>query len=225
MLVFISRTIDNHSPIRTVVEEYECTIIDQSLIDIEFIDIQAIPMADWHFFYSKNGVDSYIKSGLSRYADGIRYAAIGPGTAKHMVEQGLSCDFIGTGTATTSIQMFLEVCLDSETVLFFRARQSANTFYNLLVPYRQCIDIVGYNNRPISMQFQNIDIGLFTSSLNAQAFLSNNANPKVACIAIGQPTYETLVAEGIEIEKIHIAPTTSDEGLALALKKVILQQS
>ncbi|GAA5219745.1 uroporphyrinogen-III synthase [Membranihabitans marinus] len=221
MKVFISRTIDDSSPIQEVIKKYNCTLVQQSLIDIGYIDILEIPRADWHFFYSKNGVNSYLRSGLHSVSHGVKYGAIGPGTALHMRNHGLPCDFTGSGTANTSLDSFLEICEPSEEVLFFRAQRSANSLCKLMKVYRHCTDVIAYNNRPITQRFDDIDIGLFTSSLNAKAYLSKNPMPRLSCVAIGQPTYDTLISEGIEVDKIHLSPATSDRGLATSLEEAI----
>jgi len=216
--VFISRELDQDSPIKNIIEPHQVEIIGESLIKIQPIVLSIFPTADWFFFYSKNGVESFVNQWKEkRESTGkkhpIRWAAIGEGTSEAMNGWGISCEFVGHGETEEIAAQFLTYSKPSESVVFFRAFHSKNSLYHLIAEKRKAEHVAIYDNQLIEKQFPPCDIGIFTSSRNAIAFLQNNPDPGKACIAIGQPTKETLLALNVPEETIHVAEEPSEKAI------------
>lgn len=174
-----------------------------------------MPGADWFFFYSKNGVESFVKQWNEKWKASlnpkhIRWAAYGEGTAEVMNGWGISCDFVGQGDAEQIAEQFLTHIKPSESVVFFRAFHSRNSLFHLLSGKREAEHVAIYDNQLIEKTFPPFDIGIFTSSRNAIAFFHNNPEPRIACIAIGQPTTDTLLALNVPMENIFTAAEHSE---------------
>lgn len=222
MRIFISRALTTDSPIQQWLTTKSLSAYAESLINIQALPTTSLPDADWHFFYSKSGVRIYIENYLQKYNDKtVKYAAIGPQTGQYLLNQGLDCHFKGWGEAQPSLSSFLQVCQPSESVLILRAQHSQNSFFELLTPYRTVIDLPIYDNQPILKELPTFDIGIFTSSLNVKAFFHKNPPPVHGCIAIGHPTFQTLLSVGLPKEKIKIADQPSEQGLLKALQAML----
>lgn len=225
-LIFISRTLDSDSPIRLVETSHQATLIDESLISIHPIPLSKLPVADWFFFYSKNGVECFAKQWEEKWKstpsqDKIRWAAMGEGTAESLNGWGVTCDFVGRGEAGEIAQQFLDHSKPSESVAFFRASHSRNKLHQLVSEHRESSHIAIYDNQLIEKEFPPTDIGIFTSGRNAIAFSENNPEPLIASIAIGQPTAETLRSLNVPEEKLFIAAEPSEEAIYETLVKIL----
>ncbi|MBY5957872.1 uroporphyrinogen-III synthase [Membranicola marinus] len=224
--IFISRALDPDSPLRQVESAAGVTLIHESLISIHPNPVDQLPVADWFFFYSKNGVECFAKQWEQKWKSNpkmkdIRWAAMGEGTAESLKGWGITSDFVGRGEAEEIATQFLEHSKPSESVVFFRASHSRNRLYQLISEHRDASHIVIYDNQLIEKEFPPVDIGIFTSGRNAIAFFENNTEPEQACIAIGQPTADTLLTLNVPEDKIYIAETPSEDALYDELKKVL----
>lgn len=216
--IFISRSLNKNSPLKRIENSHAATIVGESLIQIQPITIKKLPKADWFFFYSKNGVTCFTKQWSEKWKSSdnhkhIRWAAIGEGTAEALAGWGITCDFVGQGTSKDIANQFLTSCKPSESVVFFRAFHSKNTIYQLICEKRDASHIAIYDNQLAEKEFHPIDIGIFTSSRNAIAFFEKNQEPSIGCIAIGQPTAETLHTLNVPPAKIQIADEPSETAL------------
>ncbi|WP_236978747.1 uroporphyrinogen-III synthase [Membranihabitans maritimus] len=225
MRLFISRQLSQDSPIRKLATDHKWELIDQSLIDIKIRTLQELPHADWYFFYSKNGVKSYLKyrNTMSNKTNdkNIKLAAIGPGTATFMIQNDLVCSFAGDGGTDQTESDFLEVSKNDDSILFFRAENSANRLMKTIKPFRKVQSVIAYDNDMVPTVFPPVDIVVLTSSRNARAFLKANPTPKQKIIAIGHPTYDTLLSLSIPSTDIIVAEEPSEEGILKALLKIM----
>ena len=198
----------------------------ESLIHIQPIPLNKMPKEDWFFFYSKNGVACFAKQWTEKWKPSgnhqqIRWAAIGEGTAEALAGCGITCDFVGQGTSEEIAMQFLASCKPSESVVFFRAFHSKNTIYQLVCKERSANHVAIYDNKLVEKAYAPFDIGIFTSSRNAIAFFEKNPEPQRGCIAIGQPTADTLRTLNVPKDKIHIAEEPSEAGLYGMLVKLL----
>lgn len=223
--LFISRSLSVDSPVRQFASDNGIELIDRSLIEIRFRTLRRLPYADWYFFYSKNGVRSYLRylnqSGEENVRNDIKLAAIGPGTAALMTQNELTCSFTGDGGTDQTVSSFLEISKEEDSILFFRARHSANRLMKSLRPYRKVQSVVAYDNDMLPVKFSNVDIAVFTSSRNAEAFFKVNPFPNKKIIAIGQPTYDALIKLSVPSRNILVAEKPSEVAITQAIKEAL----
>lgn len=146
---------------------------------------------------------------------------MGKGTSESLNGWGITCEFVGQGEAGEIAQQFLNHSKPTESVVFFRAIHSRNRLFQLISEHRKATHITIYDNQLIEKEFPPTDIGIFTSGRNAIAFSENNPEPRHACIAIGQPTADTLLTLNVPEEKLFIAAESSEEAIYEMLLKVL----
>lgn len=200
-------------------------ITDNSLLEIQPIILDKIPTGDWFFFYSKNGIRSLHDQCSTDEWEALKkkdihWAAIGEGTAAAMKDYGIGCDFIGSGEFETTSEQFLKSCSPSETVVFFRALHSKNSLFIKISKHRQSSHIAVYDNKIISKNYPPFDVGIYTSSRNAEGFFRQNKHPRLACIAIGEPTRKTLVKLQIPPHILYMASEPSESGIIGCLREL-----
>jgi len=224
--IFISRVLDPDSPLNQIGQIHPVQLTGESLIHIEPIDVPKLPVTDWIFFYSKNGVESFAKQWQSKWMssihnDNVNWAAMGEGTATAMTGWGIHCDFVGYGDTEQIAEKFLKRCNPYESVLFIRATHSRNLLYEIVSRHREATSIAIYDNFLLDKQFPPMDIGIFTSSRNAIAYFENNPAPLLASIAIGKPTAETLLSLHVPENKIYVAEKPTEESMREVLLRIL----
>lgn len=191
--IFISRSIDQkywQSQLGDAVE-----IVGQSLIDITPIPFD-LPIADWMFFYSKNGVTHFFEQSHGQLAP-YKWAAIGKQTAALLSEYVMDVDFIGTGTGVSTAPAFQAVLEPDEIVCFVQAQNSLQAVQKAM-KHRDTISISVYHNTPSSyIPKQNFDILIFTSPMNAKTYFQKRTYINETVIAIGTTTQKALHELGI----------------------------
>jgi uroporphyrinogen-III synthase len=190
--VFISRDLQKSSPLQSVLAKAGFEVYGQSLISFSLLPFAALPLCDWIFFYSRNGVRFFFE-GLKRLdvalPPGVQLAVMGKGTASTLEEHGQAPGFVGAGRPDATARAFLKVA-KGENILFARALHSAKSIQNMLSPYINIIDFPVYKNEiKTEVDIPQTDYVILTSSMNVDAYFKNASDyaPK-AWIAIGRPT-------------------------------------
>lgn len=218
--VFISRKINEKSPFYAALKGKALTVRGLSLIAFAASPFEAIPKSDWIFFYSKNAVAYFFenikKQGLFFDKNAFRWAAIGKSTAESLLEWGAKVDFEGKGEPQETANGFLAIAKGAR-VLFPRAANSRQSVQQLLDDAITSIDLIVYENKPISfVEMCREDILVFTSPMNAETYFHQHKLQKgQAIIAIGQTTATAL--QNIGYTEITIAKQPSENGLATAV--------
>ena len=222
--IFISRHLKPTSPFKKELAALDMEIIGQSLIEFSPTPFNTVPIVDWIFFYSKNGVKFFLETfttnrylyGLAEEKLSVKWAAMGKGTAEALEKYQIQPDFIGTGHPKATAQAFKSVA-NQQRVLFPRAKISKQSIQNLLVEQVEIFDLVVYENKiKPSFSIPYCDILVFTSPLNTQAYFQKyTINSKQKIIAIGKTTETAL--EKIGIQHIIVAKQPSEKGLATAV--------
>jgi|GEM_PF-24916 len=201
-------------------------IIGQSLIQFSPTLFASIPIVDWIFFYSKNGVKFFLetakKNQLLKHKLAVKWAVMGEGTAKALLAYKIQPDFIGNGQPKATAQAFGKIAA-GQKVLFPRAKNSKKSIQRLLTQQIDQVDLVVYENEIKSnLSIPFCEILTFTSPLNAQAYFQKYPiNPKQKVIAIGKTTYKALKKLGLK--HIILANQPSEKGMATAVKNVLLK--
>ena len=192
------------------------TVIGRSLIDCTAVSFSVLPIVDWVFFYSKNGVRFFLEGIGQPLSAKIRLATMGKGTAAALKKYGYQAHFIGTGVPITTATAFNEIAVN-QRVIFPRAEVSKKSVQKLLLPTIQQIDLVVYKNQAKKeVELPNCQYLVFTSPLNAQTYFSKKNYQKGQIIfAIGATTEKKLNKMGFF--KIIVAKNPSERALAAAI--------
>ena len=212
--VYISRDLRENDFFSHVLKQNGCEVHGLALIDTQRIIAKKIPVVDWIFFSSKNGVKHFLAQ--AKIEPGQKLAAIGKGTSEELRKHNLRADFIG-GTADTQTiaKQFGAVCGRSR-VLFPQAKGSMKTIQQQ-IPMAKVIDLTVYETltRP-AKDIPACDVMVFTSPSNVEAFFEGNKLSKSQrVVAMGHATGSTLKEKGIVS---FVTPGTFDDaGLVRAV--------
>jgi len=217
MKVFISRNLEEHSPFKSTLTKEGHHVTGISLLSFMPVPFDPIPIVDWLFFYSKNGVKYFFEQ--NQFAQDISIAAMGVSTASVVEKYGYQVAFIGKGSPDKIATTFANKA-KGQKVAFLRASNSKKSIQTKLKAGTEIIDRVVYRNIPITNCFlPPYDILVFTSPANAQTYFKYNTFlAKQLICSIGATTTSTLQSLGIQ--KVITATTPSE----IALAKVILRQ-
>ncbi len=194
-------------------------ILDESLLDFEPVAFKALPVTDWLFFYSQQGVYHFFEQwkGAPLWKN---LAAFGPKTGSMLREKGHCVSFTGDGVAENTARGFLLVGRQTK-VTFIRANHSRKSLQQLLENDCLISDLVVYNNEPRnSLEIPFCNMLIFTSPLNVSSYFNQNPvreNQKI--IAIGNTTLEFI--RGLGIQDVAVPEHPTEEALAQLLKKYI----
>lgn len=222
--VFISRELKADSIFYKMLLEANIKAVGQSLIELQAIDFQSVPKADWIFFYSKNAITFFFENikNQSFHFDKSRYkwAAIGEGTAKRLADYEIEANFVGNGNPDETAIEFLKKA-KNKTVLFPRATTSQQSIQKILSTQIQSLDVLVYENQPSQhIESRSEAVLVFTSPMNANAYLDKYPLKKhQKIIAIGQTTAKALKA--LHFENVIISSEPSEKGLAEAVVAVV----
>jgi hydroxymethylbilane synthase len=221
--IFISRPLAEQSEFYTSLAgqtvEQKHIIFAFSLIDFAPIEFDRLPACDWIFFYSKTGVDFFFKNIHQKnilLPNAIKWAAFGEATAKSLIPHSFSADFIGTGSAISTVSLFSELAIHQK-VLFPQAQFSRNSVA-LLLKNTENIPLVVYKNTAATdfvLPFCHVLV--FTSPLNVIAYFQKYTFQSTQkFIAIGDTTAETL-AIYVPKQNRMVSETASEKSLAQAV--------
>lgn len=215
--VFITREQGPASPFSRRLEAAGWRVRGQSLLQHEAVPFTDVPDCDWTFFYSPRAVRFFLEQLTDRPV--VRWAAIGPGTAKALEARGIVPDFVGDGDPDATAAAFLPLAA-GQRVLFPRARHSRQSVQRALGDEIISLDLIVYDNRPkADFEAPPCRVLVFTSPLNARAYFGRYPlREGQRVVAIGPSTAVTLSDLGVIFDAVAAEP--SEEGLAAA----VLQQ-
>ena len=88
MKVFITRNLAPDSPLKSRLEASQILLTGISLIAFQPCFFPPLPLVDWLFFYSKNGVKYFFEQTNNSLSSDVKIAAMGAGTAKVVTQYG-----------------------------------------------------------------------------------------------------------------------------------------
>ncbi len=208
--IFISRHLTEDSPFRKTFASLPHIIHDKSLIQFEAIAFKYTESIDWIFFYSKKGVDFFLKQ--TSFPPQTKIATLGKATAIYLESLGYTVHFAGMGDPYMTAQAFLDFA-KAQKVLFPQAKNSRQSIEKILGAQIFSQPIIVYDNQPIkNINIFVCDILIFTSSLSVEIYYNNYPqNEKQKIIAIGKTTFETL--QNLGIENIYMSKYATEEAL------------
>jgi len=188
--VFISRFLASDSPFLNGLKKFEVTVDDQMLIDFSPLEFEQ-PSSDWLFFYSKTGVNFFLK-GRGNYSD-FKIGTFGPATAAYF-ERNTSVrpQFIGSGIKEGVAKAFSKLIKD-ERCLFVIGENSLRSVQKIR-NNKQDQEIIVYRNSPMrEFSIDYPDIAVFTSPMSVNNYFEKYPNRKHKNIAIGNTTLTALI--------------------------------
>lgn len=217
--VFITRPAPPESVIRQRLEPKGFEVTGQSLVEFTAVPFVLPPAFDWVFFYSGQGVRFFFE-GLAKSGtvlpETVRFAAMGPGTARLLEKT----DFAGDGVPETTAAAFAEIAA-GQRVVFPHATNSRQSVQHILKNVVKLLDLVVYQNTPLAeIPVSDAEALVFTSPLNTQAYFSKHAlraGQKV--LAIGATTARALLE--LNIEPHAVAQQPSEEALAQLILELL----
>jgi uroporphyrinogen-III synthase len=231
MIAFITRALSDDSEFKKRLAHADWQVEGKSLVTLSPLPFSEIPAADWVFFSSKNAVRFFFqqlesnvpgdfKSPGEWSGGNVKWAALGPATARALAEYVGQVDFVGTGEPKGTAAAFQGVASAPAVILFPAARHSRQSVMSFLAPDFQCVHFPIYDNRPVAEPpHSDADVLVFTSPMNAQAYFSKNIlGKKQRVAAIGATTAEALQELGIS--KIEIATEPTEQALAEAVLRL-----
>ena len=194
--VFITSDISPEDNFSSAIMAKGFALSGQSLIRFEKTEV-VLPDCDWIFFTSKNGVQFFL-GGSQKISSDIKIAAYGNETAKAIRDAGYTVDFTGTGDAESTATEFIKGVREKR-IVFLQAVHAENTLREAIGKFNTVTKLGAYNNEPVNNAvLPYYDILVFTSPMNARAFLSaNTITGDQKIIAIGTTTKEYLVSQGV----------------------------
>ena len=194
--VFISRNLTDQSFFTKSLKDHKINVIGNSLIEINFLDLEHLPASDWIFFSSVNSVLSIVENHKADVTN-RKIAAIGKTTATKLHALGLKVDFIGNGNPKKVAYEFSKI-LGIEKVFFPVSSKSLRTVQSQ-IPFEQLLEQVSYTAKEKTKVIANCDLYVFTSPSNVHSFFNTNEIDRDQhVIAIGPSTRDALYEYGIQ---------------------------
>lgn len=192
--VFISRSVYSNSPLR---QNQNYDLLAESLIQFRELPIKEFPIADWYFYYSRNGVYFSLRQLRERgILDNIKIGVMGGGTAlqfESMTER--KPDFVGSGNAEDVANQFLPH-VKGKSVVYIRAKNSMKSIQNILGEDVEFSEMIAYENWiREDIQLANTDIAIFTSPMNVDAYFQYFKDADLEAtmlIALGKSTKKAI---------------------------------
>ena len=219
--VFISRDKNRAQAFTDIINNASSEIICESLLEFNEVTSAGLPDDGWLFFYSQTGVDYFLRQHSKDALESrkLKIASFGPKTGQHLIDHGLSVDFIGSGEARSTATTFLE---DQKPlrVCFVKGTTSKDSIKPLVEESVETSSMVVYDNQSKTfLNFPQANILVFTSPLNLETYFNHysiESTQKV--VVIGTST--AMAALNMGIEEVHISNEPSLESLATLVLKL-----
>lgn len=206
--VFISRDLSGDESLIQRLHNRGIAVTAVSLIEAAAVEFNPyIPLTDWIFFSSKNGVRFFFDQPVKITTQ--KFGAVGEGTAS-MLRKHVPVDFTGKHIDTHETAIDFKQVVKNETVLFPQARGGWRTIAGVFDPGK-ITEVICYETREVPVSVGHPDVLVFSSPSNVDSFFRVNsiqANQKI--IAFGHSTGITLQKHGISEFKIPISLSEDD---------------
>ena len=211
--LFVSRSLDESSPIKKIANKSRLHVKDDSLIDFRDLPF-SLPKNRILFFYSRQGIESFVR-GIHNDLSGYRAICFGDKTAAYCMNY---MPVIASTNASPSYALqTIKHAATSEKVTFICGKHSLRSVHGMLDKdqYEEC---VVYDHQPKQgMTLGKFSVAILTSPMNVKAFFINQGSAD-HYIAIGPTTGRSLSEYSID----HIlAREPSEEAMADTLSELL----
>jgi len=219
--IVVTRAREQASDLRVALETLGAEVLELPTITVEPLDFALPPLHRyaWLVFTSANGVDAFFDRGLApaghdtRALNGVRIAAIGPGTADALERHGVRADLVPERfVAESLLDAFPTPGAPGERVLIVRAEQGRDVLPDGLAARGHEVDVLAVYRtvraRPDAAVLDRVrrgevDVITFTSSStveNLLAVLGTVPDPQPLVVSIGPATSDTARARGLHVD-------------------------
>jgi hydroxymethylbilane synthase len=200
--VFITRDLKEDSILLRVLTHYQYAVTGKSLLEYCPIPFYEVPLTDWIFFSSSNGVNYFFER-QPVLATRIKFGVTGKGTEMALKQHGHKADFIGEHTDIKETGAAFESIVKGKSVLFPKAKDSLRTIQKQLGEDTISIDLDVYEAKHLkNLEIPGASILIFTSPSNVDSFMDKHTVTNQKVIAMGQSTGKKLEAHGIMNYKV-----------------------
>jgi len=254
--ILLTRTENQSRSLQQKLEESGFTVLNQPVIEILPVDdyseidsfLSRLNEFDWLIFSSSNGVRFFLdrffapeqktghekqKSWARLRQNGLKIAAMGPGTAGTVSEYGLPVDLIpdrfcaeGMAAALTEEahrhKRFLSLRASRGRQVLSRQLSASGGVFSELVVYQSRDVTVPDQSIRQKMETGRIDAVTVTSSAGAKSLIAmfGDSLKKTRLVAISSLTGDTIREAGFPV---LLADEASEEGLVARLQKLFRQ--
>lgn len=192
MKLFISKTIEESTWLKSFCDERKWSLEAVSLIDFSVLSFEIPSKTEVIFFSSKNGVRYFLEQ--SEIPANVVTACVGKETARVLRKHNIQPAFIGenSGNPLSVGKEFLKFAGDKH-VFFPTSNASLHTIANLLPETQKTIASI-YETKQVPQKLAEADLYIFSSPSNVEAFIEENTLPENArIIAWGYVTEKALM--------------------------------
>ena len=214
--VFITRDSSEQDYFFRALNAFGYTVSGASLIQTTPVAFKSLPVCDWIFFSSKNGVNHFFAQ-HPEIPVNVKFGVIGQGTAIQLRKHGYTESFCGTSSDMEQTGKQFSEFVKGKTVLFPQAEGSLQTIQKQVSGIAECINLIVYKTAAKSdVTIPATDITIFTSPSNVSAFFSASTIPVLKnVIAMGKSTEAKLREFGVNNRAVAYSP--DETGLADAV--------
>ncbi|MFT4601672.1 MAG: uroporphyrinogen-III synthase [Arenicella sp.] len=216
--ILVSRNLKTNSPLRTWAEENEHALIELPFIRIDPVVDVEIPLTDWVFFSSPNGLDIYFKY-YPLLASKI--GVYGEGTNSRLKKLGMDAQFVGD-TSKTPAQIgeeFFDSISSNESVLFPQSQLSKKSILGLN-KVNECIQKVVYETGLEASDIHEVDYAILSSPSNIDGYLLANKVRETTFIVLGETSKNHFESLGLT-DKIAVPESANEEAVILLLEALM----
>jgi uroporphyrinogen-III synthase len=198
------------------------TVIAVNFLEYRQVIFEKVPDVDCLFFYSRKGVEFFFERVEEKeitLPKNVKFATLGANTAKTLRNYVEQVDFVGEGQPGITFNAFKK-WFSGDTVLAVRADNSLNRLRQVTGVDWKLLDLVVYSNEiKESVNFEEHDIAVLTSPLNAKAYFKFQNPPYPCLVAIGQTTATAI--QTLENEVCFVSPEPYLDKVALYVQDLI----
>lgn len=215
--IFISRKLNQLSPLFIELNSMGYEVIDEPLIKIDQIRFTHTPPTKWIFFSSRNAIH-YFFAQKPELTAGVKFGVMSQFSADYLTEFDQKADFIGIGVDVTNIAKEFAKLLKDDSVLFPQAIDSLQTIQKHLSFTNVCHNLFVYKTSiRTDFELPVASVLAFTSPSNVQAYFEKyKFVPGQKMVAIGSTTGDKLKDYGIK--ELVFASSFDEKGLLHAIQ-------
>ena len=219
--ILVSRNLKSGSALRDWATKNEHALIEVPFIRIDPITNQDIPVSDWIFFSSPNGVDVY----FDHYPIlAKKIAVFGGGTLQRLKLRGMEADFIGDNSKLPQEigRDFFDTVHPNEVVFFPLSKLSRKSILSA-EHENKCYELPIYNTSVEATEVPKMDVAILTSPSNIQGYLEHNKVEGVDFIVMGATSQRFF--ENLETgAKIYVPNASTEQAVVDLLEEMFGQK-
>lgn len=211
--LFITRELSADSPLRHF--GGDLIVVGQSCLTFKWLPFGEFPKAKWICFYSQRGIDySLCHQAFAAYCRQANVFTFGNKTAQYLDNHhGITPRFSCQSSKHTAPKTIKQYIAQGEQILFVQGWQSRRTIQSLEEFSHSFEELYVYDSLHDASNITDANIIIFTSPMNADAYLyANEIAEGSTLISIGQTTQQHLI-DKYRLQSLTPA-TPSEEALA-----------